>query len=255
MKKGNRILLVGEPMALLTAETAGALSQTAGFSLSVAGAEYNVAVGLARLGHQPVYCTRLGRDPFGEKIAANMRENQIEMEHVEWDGERQTGMMLKGRALQEGADPDIFYFRKNSAASFFSESAVEHWRLEEYDALHITGIFPALNEGTYGAVRRLAEKARQAGIPVFFDPNLRPSLWNSEEQMRQSLQNLVALADIVMPGIKEGRILTGKERPEEIAQVYHELGVRAVIIKLGSEGAFYSLAGETGIDPNTGYVS
>ena len=76
-KQGKRILLVGEPMALLTAHTPGTLANVEGFSMSVAGAEYNVAIGLARLGHEPVYTTRLGRDPFGEKIFACLKENQI----------------------------------------------------------------------------------------------------------------------------------------------------------------------------------
>ncbi len=240
-KQGKRILLVGEPMALLTAHTSGTLANVEGFSMSVAGAEYNVAIGLARLGHEPVYTTRLGRDPFGEKIFACLKENQIATERISWDETRQTGMMLKGRAAEEGDDPDIFYFRKNSAASALSGEQVKDWNLESYDALHITGIFPALNEGTRSAVFTLARKAREAGCLVSFDPNLRPSLWDSEEQMKEILQELAALADVVLPGLKEGQLLTGKEKPEEIAEAYHALGVRAVVIKTGAEGAFYSL--------------
>ncbi len=250
-QQSKRILLVGEPMALLTANRPGELASVEDFSISVAGAEYNVAIGLARLGHEPVYTTRLGRDPFGKRIFAGLVENRIATERILWDETRQTGMMLKGRAAAEGDDPDIFYFRKNSAASALTKEQVEEWSLKEYAALHLTGIFPALNEGTRGAVLALAKKARQAGCLVSFDPNLRPSLWESEEQMKHTLQEIASLADVVLPGLQEGRILTGKDTPEEIAGVYHAMGVRAVVIKTGAEGAFYSIC-RIGLDSQNG---
>ena len=48
-----KIILMGEPMGLFMANETGALSEVNSFSVSIAGAEYNVAVGLARLGHTP----------------------------------------------------------------------------------------------------------------------------------------------------------------------------------------------------------
>ena len=63
-----KIILMGEPMGLFMANETGPLSKVKTFTASIAGAEYNVAVGLARLGHTPAYCTRLGFDPLGERI-------------------------------------------------------------------------------------------------------------------------------------------------------------------------------------------
>ena len=48
-----KIILMGEPMGLFMANETGSLSEVNGFTASIAGAEYNVAVGLARLGHTP----------------------------------------------------------------------------------------------------------------------------------------------------------------------------------------------------------
>ncbi|MBP3705151.1 MAG: hypothetical protein J6I98_06420, partial [Clostridia bacterium] len=59
----GKIVLVGEPMGLFIAEELGELQDVEHFSAAVAGAEYNVAVGLSRLGHTALYCTRLGNDP------------------------------------------------------------------------------------------------------------------------------------------------------------------------------------------------
>ena len=73
-----KIILLGEPMGLFMAEEPGRLSEVRRFTASIAGAEYNVAVGLARLGHTPAYCTRLGDDPLGQKILDGLLGNGID---------------------------------------------------------------------------------------------------------------------------------------------------------------------------------
>ena len=72
-----KISLMGEPMGLFMANESGALCEVNTFTASIAGAEYNMAVGLARLGHTPAYCTRLGFDPLGERILNGLRQNHI----------------------------------------------------------------------------------------------------------------------------------------------------------------------------------
>ena len=71
----GRIVLVGEPMGLFIAEELGELEDVTHFSAAVAGAEYNVAVGLSRLDHEALYCTRLGDDPVGKRILKSMKGN------------------------------------------------------------------------------------------------------------------------------------------------------------------------------------
>ena len=90
-----KIILMGEPMGLFMANETGSLSEVNGFTASIAGAEYNVAVGLARLGHTPAYCTRLGFDPLGERILRGMRQNGIATDLVMQTEEALTGFMMK----------------------------------------------------------------------------------------------------------------------------------------------------------------
>ena len=83
---------------------------------------------------------------------------------------------------------------------------------------------------------------RAAGNSVSFDPNLRPSLWASEQQMIRDINALAAHADWVLPGLSEGRLLTGFDDPSDIAAFYLDQGAEAVIIKLGAKGAYYRTA-------------
>ena len=104
MKQG--LILAGEPMGLLIAQSEGALASVTGYDLAVAGAEFNVAVGVARLGHRVTYLTKLGKDPFGERIIRVLTENGIGNEFALWSAEKRTGFMLKGRV--RAGDPPIF---------------------------------------------------------------------------------------------------------------------------------------------------
>lgn len=234
----GKILLMGEPMGLFTAKKTGELKDVPDFAASIAGAEYNVALGLTRLQHKVLYCTRLGPDPMGQKILEAMEKNGISTKLVVRDAERLTGFMLKGKT--EEGDPAIYYYRKNSAASAMTTHDVDGLDLFGCKWVHVTGITPGISESMRSAVKRLVSRAAELEIPISFDPNLRPALWESEKKMVSTLNSLAQNARLVLPGLKEGTTLTGETAPEKIAHFYHEMGARAVVVKLGAEGAYYS---------------
>ena len=234
MEKGA--ILVGEPMGLFIAPEEGKLSDVSGYSMAVAGAEFNVAVGLARLNLPVTYLTRLGEDPFGQKIVRTLQRNGIGSEFVSFSKERSTGFMLKSKVST--GDPKIFYFRKGSAASTLSKEDVDRMDFSGYGFVHLTGIFPALSESTKEASFYLIKKAREHGLTVSFDPNLRPQLWPDTETMVQTLNEFAALSDYVLPGEAEGELLCGDRDPRKIGQFYLERGAKAVVTKMGSRGAY-----------------
>lgn len=233
-----KIILLGEPMGLFMAQEPGPLCQADRFLASIAGAEYNVAVGLSRLGHTPAYCTRLGEDPVGQRILDGMARNRMDTSLVTTTKEQPTGLMLKAMALS--GDPDIAYYRQGSAASKITPQDIDGLDLYGCGWLHVTGIFPAVSASALAAVKRLIRRAQSLELPISFDPNLRPQLWPGEKEMVRTLNSLAEGADTVLPGIGEGKLLTGRESPEDIAAFYHSLGAKNVIVKLGGDGAFYS---------------
>lgn len=86
----------------------------------------------------------------------------------------------------------------------------------------------------------LMERAKENGIMLTFDPNLRPALWNSVDHMIDVINKLSVSADVVLPGIGECEILLGTRNKEQIAAFYHSHGVKIVVIKDGKNGAFVS---------------
>lgn len=234
----KKILLFGEPMALLTTTEVVSLDEATMFQKSLAGAEVNVAIGLTRLGHQVSYFTVLGDDPWGHYIKQKLQDENIDTSLVFFEKNYPSGMMLKNQ-VSEG-DPDIYYYRKGSAFSHIDLSWLNQIDMSQYDQLHITGIPLALSQETKTISFALAKKAKEAGIYVSYDPNLRPSLWESEEMMIKTTNMMAQYCDMILPGIKEGQILMGSNDPQNISQYFMKQGVKEVVIKLGEAGAYYA---------------
>lgn len=245
MSKGLDVITVGEAMVLFAAQQAGSLDDAHSFARTTAGAELNVAIGLARLGMRVGYISRLGQDLFGRHIAAVLAREGIDHQHVVMDAERSTGFMLKSRS-DDGSDPQIQYFRKGSAASCMQVGELSSAYCASARHLHLTGIFVGVTPNTRELVFELAKRSRAAGLSISFDPNLRPTLWRSQDEMVDKLNQLSTFADWVLPGLEEGQLLTGCDSVQGIADFYLERGAKGVVIKLGPQGAFYASPTERG---------
>ncbi|GAB3458287.1 sugar kinase [Massilia terrae] len=242
------VVTMGEAMALLIARQAGPLAGVGEFQRATAGAELNVAVGLSRLGYRVAYVSRLGDDSLGHGLRAFMAAQGLDLGYVRTDPSNPTGFMFKAMA-GDGADPEIEYFRRGSAASHMTPSDGHDVPVAEARLLHLTGIAPALSAGCRELAFQLAEQARAAGRLVSFDPNLRPRLWRTQADMIDTVNALAGLSDVVMPGLAEGRLLTGYAHAADIAEFYLARGARQVVVKLGPQGAYFANALSSGVAP------
>ena len=242
------VVTLGEAMALFVADKPGPLEGVEHYTRHTAGAETNVAVGLARLGLRVGWASRLGSDSLARYLLTTLRSEGVNCAKVVCDPAQRTGFMLKGRAVN-GEDPAIEYHRAGSAASRMTMADVGAEWLQSARHLHVTGVFPALSAACLALAHESMDIMRSAGRTISFDPNLRPSLWASPQQMRDEINRLARLADWVMPGLEEGRFLTGLQTPEAIARHFRDAGAKLVVVKLGPEGAYVDGPGCTGRIP------
>jgi 2-dehydro-3-deoxygluconokinase len=232
------VVTFGEMMQMFVAETPGPLEQVMRFAKRTAGAETNFAIGMARLGLRVGWASRLGTDSMGRYLLAEMQREGVDCSKVVCDAGQRTGFQFKGR-VTDGSDPPVEYHRKGSAASQMGPADVDEAWLRSARHLHATGVFPAISASARAAAQKTLDVVRAAGGTISFDPNLRPSLWASAEEMRREINVLACQADWVLPGLEEGRFLTGEATPEGIARHYRQRGARLVTVKLGPEGAYY----------------
>ena len=242
------VALFGEAMLLLVADKPGPIENATSFYKRTAGAETNVAIGLARLGLKVGWASRLGTDSMGRALLSALQSEGVDCSHVICDASQRTGFQFKGR-VTDGSDPPVEYHRKGSAASHMSLADVDEAWLRSARHLHATGVFAAISASSLLAAHKTLDVMRAAGRTISFDTNLRPTLWPSIEVMCREINALAAKADWVLPGIEEGLLLTGHDKPDAVARFYRDRGASLVVVKLGAAGAYYDsdVAG-------TGYV-
>jgi 2-dehydro-3-deoxygluconokinase len=237
------VVTFGETMVLFTPMSVGPLRFVGQFEKTIGGAESNVAIALARLGHQVGWFSRLGQDEFGLYVRNYIRGEGVDTSQVIFDEQFPTAVFFKER--RAAGDPKIYYYRSGSAASQISTEDLNESYIAQAKFLHLTGITPALSLSCQETIHAAIDIAKRSQSTVVFDPNIRLKLW-SKEEAKQALLAIALKSDIVMPGMDEGQLLTGKDTPEEIASFFIEKGAKVVVIKLGERGAFYAAQNESG---------
>uniref|UniRef100_A6W1M9 PfkB domain protein n=1 Tax=Marinomonas sp. (strain MWYL1) TaxID=400668 RepID=A6W1M9_MARMS len=237
-KQTHSFVTIGEAMAMFVAKMPGQLADIEEFHRSLAGAEVNVAIGMARLGFEASYISKVGKDSFGQFIRQAISKENIRTDWISESANHATGFMLKSN-VTDGSDPKVEYFRRNSAASTLSPTDIDNTLLKAGTHLHLTGVAAAVSVPMRDAAKHALELAKKQGCSVSFDTNLRPTLWPDQATMVATINEFAFASDIVLPGIEEGKILANSDQPEVIADFYLQRGVKTVIVKLGSKGAYF----------------
>ncbi|MEP6149811.1 MAG: sugar kinase, partial [Nisaea sp.] len=166
----------------------------------------NVAVAAARQGASVGYLTRIGRDTFGESFMELWENEGIDTSGVEACADGHTGIYF----VTHGPDGHRFsYHRAGSAASLMTPDFLPHGMIRDAKILHISGISMAISNSAADTVFAAIALAREAGVKVSVDPNLRLKLWPLD-RARAMTHAAMAEADIALPGLDDATILTGK---------------------------------------------
>jgi 2-dehydro-3-deoxygluconokinase len=244
MTASAEVVTFGETMAAM--RSGGPLRLGGTLRLSVAGAESNVAIGLARLGHRVAWAGRVGDDELGALVLRTLRAENVDVSGAVTDPTRPTGLIL---LEQRTADVTrVRYYRSGSAGSGLEPADLlprgKPLIPNGPGFLHITGITPALGPSAAWAVQSGAERARKSGRVVSFDVNYRSRLWSADDA-RAALRPLARVAGIIFGSELELSLLT--ERPAASAAAAAGellgLGAQAVVVKRGAEGATSYTAG------------
>lgn len=216
------VVTFGETMGVVRG--AGPFRLGGSVELTTAGAESNVAIGLARLGHAVRWIGRVGADELGSLVTRTLRAEGVDTRAVLVDATRPTGLMLREQRI--GAVTRVSYYRAGSAGS-----AVEYGQIEPHLAgaqlLHLTGVTAALGAAPADAVRRAAHTAHAAGTTVCLDVNHRTRLW-STSAARDALRPLLADVDILIASEQELPI---------VADDPADLDVPLLVVTRGAAGA------------------
>lgn len=234
MSPAPEVVTLGEALIALVGDEPLPLDACTRFRRFVAGAESNVAIGLARLGHRVRWIGRLGGDAFGRTVLRQLRGEGVEV-RVRTDAEAPTGLLLRDR--REAGATEVAYYRRGSAGSRLAPGDLAAEDFAGPGLCHLSGVTPALSQGAREAWFHALELARAAGRPVCLDPNLRRRLWR-EDEARSVLRRALPAVRWLLPGEDELELLAeGGDRAERAGRLLGEFpGLELVVVKEGAAG-------------------
>lgn len=226
------LLAIGEPMIEFNQTAPDRPEYRQGFG----GDTSNAAIAAARSGARAGVLTRLGDDDFGRLLLGLWRDEGVDAGAVAIDAAAHTAVYF----VTHGASGHAFsYLRAGSAASRMTPADVPCNLAARTRIVQASGISLALSTGACDAVLHAFATAREQGVGVAFDSNLRLKLWPLA-RARATIAAAAAMADWFFPSLEDLQVLTGLVEPDAIVDWSHRLGAKAVLLKLGAGGVLAS---------------
>ena len=216
------------------------------FAANPGGAPANVAVAAARLGCPSGFIGKVGRDTFG----ADLRDVLVRS-GVETGGLYETGKALTTEAVVSvapGGERSFAFYRNPGADTLLTEEEALSAMKELPRVLHVGSVSltaDPVRSATLGAVRY----AREKNVLVSYDPNYRANLWPDQETALTWMKKPLPMTDILKISDEELPLLTGTDDPEAGTALLAELGIRLIVVTLGSKGVFFRLGEACGTVP------
>jgi 2-dehydro-3-deoxygluconokinase len=228
------VVTLGECMALAYPVEPVGLDVCSDLSLDFAGAESNLCIALARLGHSARLISRVGDDPLGRRIRLGLEREGVDTSALHVDPSAPTGVFFREN-LPDG-QRRVYYYRGGSAASRVSMDDLSEELFTGVKVVHLTGVTPALSASCAAACQRAVELAHQAGALVSFDPNYRSRLWDAQSA-REALLPLIEQADLLLMGHEDAKAVLGVDGARDALRAACGMGPRVVVLKRAEQGA------------------
>ena len=228
----ERLLVVGEMLIDIVRTPDGAVAEHVG------GSPANVAMGLARLGHEVDFATVLGDDDRGVRCTSLLEDVGVHL--------------LPGSEHDEATSTADATIDEAGAATYLFDL---HWDLPQVSLpggtvhVHTGSIATTLTPGEAEVTSALA-RARTTAT-TSYDPNVRPTIMGESGSVRSRVEELVALSDVVKASDEDVAFLYGDTPIEEVMADWAGRGPGLVVITLGGHGVVYrvSSTGETRREP------
>ncbi|MBC7960786.1 MAG: carbohydrate kinase family protein [Vallitaleaceae bacterium] len=208
--------------------------------LYTGGCAVNSAIDMAKLGLNVGVVGKIGNDGFGRFLSDALKVEGVNTEGLVIDQETSTSSSM-------------VTVDKNGERSFLhclganAEFVLEDINYEVIDRSKIVFVGGTMLLKKFDGEQCAAflKKTKEMDKYTVLD-----TAWDSTGKWMQILKPCMPYIDLFIPSIEEAVMLSGKEDPEEIADVFLGMGVKTAVIKLGKKGCFIKDSlGETQMIP------
>ncbi|KAG2715114.1 hypothetical protein I3843_03G065300 [Carya illinoinensis] len=238
-KESSLVVCFGEMLIDFVPTISGlSLAEAPAFKKAPGGAPANVAVGIARLGGSSAFMGKVGEDEFGYMLADILKENNVNNEGMRFDCGARTALAFV--TLRSDGEREFMFYRNPSADMLLQEAEIDFDLIRKAKIFHY-GSISLITEPCKSAHISAAKAAKDAGVIVSYDPNLRLPLWPSAESAREGILSIWETADIIKISEEEVSFLTSGEDPYDdaiVRKLFHP-NLKLLLVTEGSDGCRY----------------
>ena len=199
------------------------------------GAPCNVLSMLNKLGHHTAFLGKVGNDIFGRQLRATVESAGIDVSGLLTDEDVRTTLAFV--ETKPDGDRDFSFYRNPGADMMLKKEEVDEELIRSAKIFHF-GTLSSTHEGVREATRYAIDVAKEAGCIVSFDPNLRPPLWKSLDDVKAEIEYGLSKCDILKISDNEVEFLFGTTDYDEGARLIREkYQIPLVLITLGKDGS------------------
>ena len=212
------------------------------FEANPGGAPCNLLSMLAKLGHKTAFIGKVGKDSFGKKLQEVLAQVGIDTAYLARDEEVPTTLALV-HTLPDG-DRDFSFYRNPGADMRLTKKEIPKEAIENSKIFHF-GTLSMTHQGVREATKKALKMAKEAGVMISFDPNLRPPLWENLEIAREQVLYGLTFCDILKISDNEIQWLTGEEDYTLGVQwILERYQIPLILVSMGREGSRAHYKGE-----------
>ncbi|KAK2992032.1 hypothetical protein RJ640_014893 [Escallonia rubra] len=232
------IVCFGEMLIDFVPDTAGvSLAESQGFLKAPGGAPANVACAIAKLGGSSAFIGKVGKDEFGYMLADILKKNGVNGDGVCFDEHARTALAFV--TLKRDGEREFMFYRNPSADMLLKESELNMDLIKQAKIFHY-GSISLITEPCRSAHMAAMKAAKDAGVLLSYDPNVRLPLWPSPDAARHEIMSIWNQADFIKVSDDEVAFLTQKDSDKEdvVLSLWHD-GLKLLVVTDGEKGCRY----------------
>lgn len=199
------------------------------------GAPCNVLAMLNRFGHKTAFIGKVGNDFLGDQLQDAMKNVGIDSIALARDSEVHTTLAMVHKT--ENGDREFSFYRNPGADMMLTRDDIPEKLLEDCRIFHF-GTLSMTHDGNRMATEYAIKKAKQSHALISFDPNLRMTLWNDEEKLRECVLFGLSVCDVLKISDNEIQWLTGLEDYSDgVMWIREHFNIPLILVSMGSEGS------------------
>ena len=200
------------------------------------GAPCNVLSMLQKLGDKTAFIGKVGNDGFGHLLTKAVQEQGIDTTGLVYDDDVHTTLALVLK--KENGDRDFAFYRNPGADMNLKEEEVNESLIASSSIFHF-GTLSLTDESVKMATQKAVKAAKENGLTITFDPNLREPLWRSLEEAHEQVAWGLQQADVVKISDNEITWFTGMDNYDEgIAFLQKEYpNLKLICLSMGGDGS------------------